>query len=155
MTPTRHFGSYTEARTRLRDVLDAAHSGVVTTVVRDHEQFVVTSGAQRREELVALWASEAVAAPEGGGWSVVLPGVPVHGDADTFDAAVDDLVDALREYAQDWNDRLRVAPNHRHLRPVVELVELSTDFELRAWILGGEPGAQVTSEHSTFSASSS
>lgn len=136
MTQTRHFASYSHARQQLRAVLDAASSGVVTTVARDHQRFVVVSADRQRADLATLRPSRAVVMAEGGGWSVTLPGLPVHGDAATFDDAVDDAVEALREYAEDWNDRLHTAPNHRQHRAVVELVELSSDDQLRAWIVG-------------------
>lgn len=80
---------------------------------------------------------------------VILPGLPVHGDGETFDEAIDDALAALREYAEDWNTRLRLAPNHAQNHALVELVELSDDDQLRDWLVGGgsveataEPGAQ-------------
>ena len=135
MTITRHFDSFTSARANLRSVFDAAREGVVTTVVREGECFVVLNAADLRGDLSRLCPANAVVAAEGGGWSVVLPGMPVAGDGETFDEAVDDLVEALREYANDWNARLYRAPNHRGHRTLVELVELSNDEQLREWIL--------------------
>jgi len=137
MTLPRHFESYTRARQNLRAVLDAASAGLVTTVARDSERYLVVPAEQLREELAKLRPSKAEVIAEGGGWAVVLPGLPVHGDGETFDAALDDAVVALREYAEDWNDRLRLAPNHAPHRAVVELVELSTDEQLRDWLVGG------------------
>jgi predicted RNase H-like HicB family nuclease len=139
MATVRHFDSYTEARSKLRAVLDAAHEGLVTTVTRDDERFVVQPADARGAELRRLLPSRAVVVREGGGWAALVPGVPVHGDADTFDDAIDDLVDALREYAEDWNDRLRTAPDHAAHRSLVELVELSDDAQLRAWLVSGDP----------------
>ncbi len=149
MTATRHFRSFTEARSRLRHVLDAAEQGLVTTVERDQERFVVVLGDHLRQELTALRPAEAVVTAEGGGWSVVVPGLPVHGDGETFQAAVDDAVIALRDYAEDWNDRLHAAPNHRRHRVVVELVELSDDDQLRDWVLGGADGEAAVPGHLT------
>ncbi len=137
MTATaRHFESFTAARNNLRHVLDAAHEGLVTTVTRDNERFVVVSAVARGAELRRLLPSRAVVSAEGGGWAAYLPGVPVHGDADTFDDAIDDLIEALRDYAEDWNDRLRTSPNHSQHRSLVELVELSDDVQLRDWLVG-------------------
>lgn len=137
----RHFGSFTDARTHLRSVLDAAREGLVTTVDRDHERFVVINAADLRRDLAELRPAKAVVAAEGGGWSAVMPGLPVHGDGDTFADAIDDLILALREYSEDWNARLYRVPNHRGNRAVVELVELSDDEQLRDWILGRTDGA--------------
>lgn len=135
MSTPRHFESFTSARTNLRSVLDAAQEGLVTTVVRENERFVVVAADSLRRDLSQLLTSRAAVVAEGGGWSALLPGVPVHGDAETFDAAIDDLIDALRDYAEDWNTRLRRAPNHQQHRSLVELVELSDDEQLRDWIL--------------------
>lgn len=135
---TRHFPSYTHTRDHLRDVLDAAGSGLVTSVTRGNEMFVVVRAEQQRKMLSLLRPADAQVVAEGGGWAVIFPGLSVHGDGDTFDGAVDDALEALREYAQAWNDDLHTAANHADNRAVVELIELSTDDELRSWVLGGE-----------------
>src|SRR3954454_6394288 len=132
----RHFASFSEARSKLRCVLDAAREGLVTTVIRDNQRFVVIAADALAQDLRRLLPSQAVVVAEGGGWAAYIPGLPVHGDADTLDAAVDDLIDALREYAEDWNDPLHTAPNHAGHRSLVELVELSDDEQLRDWLLG-------------------
>lgn len=137
MTQPRHFDSYTSARQNLRAVLDAARAGLVTTINRDSEQYLVVGAEQVRNQLALLRPSHAEVVAEGGGWAVILPGLPVHGDGETFDEAIDDAIEALRDYAEDWNERLRLTPNHAAHRPVVELVELSDDGQLRDWLLGG------------------
>ena len=59
------------------------------------------------------------------------------------DGALADLVVALREYAQDWNDHLRTAPNHHQHWALVTLVELSDDTQLLEWLLDdGRPVAR-------------
>ena len=141
MATVRHFKTFTAARNNLRYVLDAAHEGVVTTVSRDNERFVVVPTDALGEQLRRLMPSSAVVVPEGGGWAALIPGVPVHGDADTFDDAIDDLVNALREYAEDWNDRLHAVPNHVQHRTLVELVEFSDDDQLREWLLSRRQSA--------------
>ena len=131
----RHFPSYSEARANLRSVLDAANSGVVTTLERDHTRFAVVDGELLRSQLATLRPAHAVVTAEGGGWSAFLPGLPISGEGDDLDAALDDLIDALRDYAADWNDRLHVAANHEANWAVAALVELSTDEQLRDWLL--------------------
>lgn len=136
MSLIRHFSSYTSARSNLRGVLDAARAGLVTTIVRDSERYVVLDAEVLREELSQFLPARAVVVvAEGGGWSAILPGVPVHGDAATFEEAIADLIQALREYAEDWNEDLHAAPNHRQHLGLVELVELSSDEQLRDWLL--------------------
>jgi predicted RNase H-like HicB family nuclease len=51
--------------------------------------------------------------PEAGGWSVFIPGLPIAADGATFDEAINQMVDGLREYAADWQDHLLDIPNHR------------------------------------------
>lgn len=135
---TRHFGSYTAARSNLRDVLDMAHTGRVTTVARDRERFAVIDADVLRAQLAALRPSGVVVAAEGGGWSAFLPGLPVSGEGDDLDAALEDLMEALREYAADWNERLLGAPNHRGNWALVALIELSDDAQLMGWLLQDE-----------------
>ena len=45
---------------------------------------------------------------------------------------------ALREYAEDWINRLKDAPNHADNGPLVQLVCLSTDEKLGDWIRGND-----------------
>lgn len=137
----RHFASFTAARNQFRAVLDSAQRGLVTTVDRESERFVVLAAEQLREDLVSLRPANAAVTAEGGGWSVVLPGLPVHGDGAAFTDAIEDVVAALREYAADWNLRLHAAPNHRRHHAVVELVELSDDAQLRDWVVGRKAGS--------------
>jgi len=142
--PIRHFPSYTHARDHLRDVLDAARSGLVTSVTRGAEKFVVVRADEQRKMLARLRPADAQVLAEGGGWAVIFPGLPVHGDGETLEAAMNDALEALREYAEAWNDHLHAAANHKDNRDVVELVELSSDDELRSWVLAGaEPLAEA------------
>ena len=135
---TRHFDSYTAARTHFRDLLDAAHAGYVTTLDRDRERYAVVDGDVLRSQLALLFPSRAVVAAQGGGWAAFLPGLPLSGEGDDLDGALDDLIEALREYALDWNERLLGAPNHRGNWALVTLVELSDDAQLKEWLLSGE-----------------
>lgn len=143
---TRHFGSYTAARSNLRLLLDTANTGRVTTLTREHETYAVVDAEVLRRHLLRLVPSHAAVVAEGGGWAAVLPGLPVHGDGQTLDDALDDCMNALREYAQDWNDRLLNAPNHRDHWPLVQLVELSTDEQLREWVLASDLPASTANQ---------
>ena len=73
---------------------------------------------------------------EADGWSVFLPGTPIAADGAELDEAVEEFIDALREYAQDWEDRLRLVPNHEHLWPLVLFVSMSSDDEIASWVYG-------------------
>jgi hypothetical protein len=131
-----HYDSYTEARAHLKDLLDAAERGRVATVRRDSARTAVVDVERLRFFLAELIPSRAEVVPEAGGWSVFLSGVPVSADGASFDEAVTEMIDALREYAQDWQERLLDAPNHRENWGLVQLISLSDDGQLRAWIVG-------------------
>jgi hypothetical protein len=60
----------------------------------------------------------------------------VAADGATFEEAIREMVDALREYAEDWQDHLLGAPNHRENWPLVQLISLSDDDQLGAWLVG-------------------
>ena len=132
------FLSYTDTRNRLREVLDAADQGVPIGVERHGRRTVVMDMA-RVAELLAdsprLRRPEAVA--EGGGWSLFLPGTPIAADGADLDEATEEFVTALREYAEDWIERLKFAPNHARLWPLVHFVSLSSDADLTDWARGG------------------
>lgn len=134
--PAVHYESYTEARAHLKDLLDAAGEGRVATVRRDSGRAAVVDVARLRRYLVSVCPSNAQVVAEAGGWAVFIPGLPVAADGATFDEAIEDMGAALREYAEDWQDRLRNAPNHVDNWGLVQLVALSDDDELRDWIVG-------------------
>lgn len=132
--------SYTETRSHLREVLDTAESGLPIGI-RRHDKFVALIESVRLREVLMdsrrLRRPEAVA--EAGGWSVLLPGTPVAAEGTDLDEAVDEFICALRDYAEDWQARLRFAPNHQHHWPLVLLVSLSSDTDIGEWARGSEP----------------
>jgi predicted RNase H-like HicB family nuclease len=131
-----HFDSYTDARAHLKALLDAAERGLVATVRRDSATTAIVDVKRLRHYLAAVTPSRAQVVPEAGGWSIFIPGLPVAADGVTFDGAVDEMIDALREYAEDWQDHLLDAPNHRENWGLVQLISLSDDGELRDWLVG-------------------
>jgi predicted RNase H-like HicB family nuclease len=135
MTST-HYDSYTDARAHLKDLLDAAERGRVATVRRDANRTAVVEAERLRSVLASLLPSRAQVVAECGGWSVFIPGLPVAADGDTFAEAIDEMLDALREYADDWQDHLLDAPNHVQDWGLVQLIGLSDDEQLRAWLTG-------------------
>lgn len=131
-----HFESYTDARTHLKNLLDAAAQGRVATVRRDANTTLLIDVDRFRDFLVSVVPSNAQVVPEGGGWSVFIPGLPVAADGASFDEAVNEMVDALREYAEDWQERLLNTPNHRDNWGLVNLIIFSDDAQLRNWLVG-------------------
>lgn len=131
-----HYDSYTEARAHLKDLLDAAQRGRSATVRRESATAAIVDAERLRHFLASVNAVRPDVVAEADGWSVFLPGVPVAADGATFDEAITETIQALREYAADWQDRLLDAPNHRDNWGLVQLVVLSDDDQLRAWLVG-------------------
>jgi hypothetical protein len=69
-------------------------------------------------------------------WVITMPGRPIAAEASTYDDALAETVEALREYAADWNERLLTAPNHENNWGLVQLISYSTNEQLRAWLTG-------------------
>lgn len=137
MSPV-HYDSYSEARAHLKDLLDAARRGRPATVRRESETAAIVDAERLRHFLARVSPLKPEVVAEAGGWSVFLPDVPVAADGATFDEAIGEMVQALREYAADWQDHLLDAPNHRDNWGLVQLVALSDDDQLRAWLVGAE-----------------
>jgi hypothetical protein len=134
--PAVHYDSYTEARNNLKHLLDAAEHGLVATVRRDAATTAVLDAGRLRHFLASVVPSGAKVIQEGDGWSVFIPGLPIAADAVTFDEAINEMIESLREYAQDWQDHLLNAPNHRDNWGLVQLISLSDEVQLRKWLLG-------------------
>lgn len=130
------FDTYTDARMHFKDLLDAADRGAIATVRRDHRTTVVVDGQRLIAALMRARPANAQVINEDDAWTVFLPGLPIASEATALDNAVDDVIDALREYAQDWSDRLSTAPNHSQNWDLAQLVGLASDEQLRGWILG-------------------
>ncbi|MFY1694757.1 hypothetical protein [Solwaraspora sp. WMMA2101] len=88
-----------------------------------------------RSSLASLSAPRAQVVAEAGG-SVFIPGLPIAADGGTFDEAITEMIVALREYAEDWQERLHDAPNHRKNWALVQMISLSDDDQLRDWLVG-------------------
>lgn len=131
-----HFDSYTDARTHLKDLLDAAEKGRVATIRRDHARTAVVDVVRLQHVLVSMNQPRAHVVAESDGWSVYIPGLPVAADGETFDEAITEMIASLREYAEDWQDRLLDTPNHRDNWGLVQLIGLSDDTQLREWLVG-------------------
>ena len=129
-----HYNTVSEARAHFSALIDAAEAGVPATVRRDRRRAAVVDADRLRHFLVSVRPARAEVVPEGDGWSIVLPGLPIAADGETFEDALDEMVAALREYAEDWADRLRHASNHEQNWGLVQIIDLSSDEELRDWL---------------------
>jgi len=133
LTPT--YPTVAAARADIKGMLDRAQTSVPVTIRRDGYLTAVI-GADRLRELLlrSVPAKVRVGADDDGTVYAVMDGRPLAGSGASVAEALADLVDALREYADDWHDRLRFAPNHADNWDLVQLIGLLTDTELTAWL---------------------
>ncbi|HET9257210.1 MAG TPA: prevent-host-death protein [Pseudonocardiaceae bacterium] len=136
MTPECRSVHCFEARAHLKDLLDAAERGRVAAVRRDSARTAVVDVERLRHFLASVVPSRAQVVAEANAWSVFIPGLPVAAEGATFDEAITKMIDALREYSEDWQHRLLDAPNHRDNWGLVQLISLSSDDQLREWLVG-------------------
>lgn len=130
-----HYTSFSSARAHLKELLDAAEVGLPASIIRGGNRSVVVHGGRLISLLAQSRPAHTQVVHENGTWAAMLPGAPLAGEGETFDEAIDDLVSVMRDYAQDWIDRLHVAPNHADQWSLVQLIELSEDEQLRDWLL--------------------
>jgi len=129
------YRSAREAREHFKDILDAADDGRPATVTRDNRRIAALDADRLVRFLITTLPSNAQAVAENNGWSLFIPGIPVAADGATLDVAVDEMIDALRDYAEAWSDRLRLTPNHADNWGLVQIISLATDDQLRDWLL--------------------
>ena len=134
-TAAVNYGSAREARNHFKDLLDAADEGRPATVIRDERRVAAVDADRLVYFLTRLYPSGVQAVADGDRWSIFLPGVPVAADGATIEEAVGEMVDALRDYAQAWTERLRLASNHEDNWGLVQIVSLASDDQLRNWLM--------------------
>ena len=135
--PAVQFDRFTEARTHLKELLDAAEEGRPAAVIRQDRSTVLVDRTRFVRYLMTLNAGRVELVPDGDAWLAVVADSPISAEGDDAADAIDELIDAMREYAEDWSARLRLASNHEQNWGLVQLVDHSSDDELRAWITGG------------------
>lgn len=136
---TVDYPSYSSARTHFKDVLDATERGVSVTVAREGQVSVVLPAERLRAFFFRAVSPRVELTHDGDRVIALMSTRPFVSEGATVDAALDDLRESLREYAEDWEARLQHAPNHRDNWALVQLVKLSSDEELLDWFeRGGE-----------------
>ena len=135
MSSTVDYRSAREAREHFKEILDAADDGRPATVTRDARRVAAVDADRLVHFLSRVRPSSAQVVAENDGWSLFIPGLPVAADGATLDEAADEMIDALRDYAEEWADHLRLAPNHAENWGIVQIVALSSDEQLRDWLL--------------------
>lgn len=136
MTIMSHYPTLRSGRDHLKDVLDAAASGRPASIQRDNVRVAAVDSARLVEYMAKVRPANAQVVAEAGGWSVFLPGLPIAADGDTYEEALDEAVLAMRDYAEAWAERLRLAPNHAENWGLVQLIESASDERLKSWLVG-------------------
>lgn len=127
--------TYTEARSSFRATIDAAANGGLPVIARGTDRVAMADAEKLRRALSVLITGRPRVYTEEGLYTLIMEGAGIGTESADFEAAIDDLVVALREYAEDY-PRLQNAPNHQENWGLVQLVNLSTDEQLREWMLG-------------------
>ncbi len=135
MSTSVAYPSAREAREHFKEILDAADEGRPATVTRDARRVAAVDADRLVHFLTSIRPSGAQAVAESGGWSLFIPGLPVAADGASLDEAVEEMIVALRDYAEAWVERLRLAPNHVDNWGLVQIVSLASDEQLRDWLL--------------------
>ncbi|MGI9017592.1 MAG: type II toxin-antitoxin system HicB family antitoxin [Euzebya sp.] len=125
----------TQVRDSFADTLDRAGRGLPVGIDRRLGVIALLPAGRLAE---ALRSSTLVPRPElfceEGVWVASIPDAPVAAEAGDMEAAIDELVEALREFADDWSARLHTAPNHARWWALVQMVSFSTDEQLKNWV---------------------
>jgi hypothetical protein len=127
------YPTYSSARSHFKDILDATERGGSVTVSRDGQVSVVLQADRLRSFFSRAVSPRVELAREDDRVIALMSGRPFVSEGASVDAALADLIESLREYAEDWETRLQHAPNHRDNWALVQLIKLSSDEELVEW----------------------
>jgi hypothetical protein len=146
---TLSYATLKDSRDHLSDVLDAAQSGLMVCVRRGRSHRDIRAGSvsvvktavlqELLEKLVAD-SVESVYNDDDQLYTVAIRGLPLAAEGETLSDAVDELVDDIRDYEDDWVARLRFATNHDGNFPLVYLAQSMSDDELHAWLMNWAGG---------------
>ena len=97
-------------------------------VIRRFNERVVAVRAQDMTDLLSLccpFSPEVLF--EDDGVAIWLPELEIYGRGASLEAAATDLLEAAREYAEEWDATLKDAPNHRAREWHVRRIQLAAD----------------------------
>jgi len=133
-TPERRALSFTEARSSFKDILDTSDRGGLTVVQRGSGSASVVNTSRLLQYLVRNTPANVQVINEDGAWAMFMPGLPIAAEGSTLEEATADLIEALRDYAEDWEDHLQAAPNHTGNWALVQIIDAATDEQLAQWL---------------------
>ncbi|WP_305780034.1 prevent-host-death protein [Nocardia nova] len=139
ITSVERYDTLQTAREHFSDMLNTAERGNVAVVTRKGKDSALVEVGRLRWLLAhIIRPHEPQVVRENDNWVAYLPGLPLAVEERDFNTAVEALIEAMREYTDDWQDHLHAAINHRGNVDFVQFVELSTDEQLREWLTAAE-----------------
>ena len=142
--PTLCYSTLQESRNHLTDVLDAAHEGLMVSIQRGRSRrearegsvsVVKTAVLQSLLERLVADQIEVEYDEADRLYTVAVRGLPLAAEAEELSEAIDELIEEIRVYHDDWVSRLRHAPNHEGNVPLVWLAQSMNDEDLRQWLM--------------------
>lgn len=120
----------TEARRQLPSLLDKAQQGRWQAIGRRNRRETILANANEISALLgACYRFHPQVIMGEGDVALWLPELNTHAVAATLDEALRELADVMLEYAEDWEDHLRHADNHRDNLGYVRRIELAGDLD--------------------------
>lgn len=120
-----HF-PFSVARKEFSSLYDRVEKGSIAVVQRRGSKPVAVVDAEEQEQLLAVHFPFNVQVRVGkDSVAMWVEHLPVHAQADDFEAATRALAAELVEYAEDWGNELRFAPNHKGSWGFVRRIELA------------------------------
>lgn len=139
---------FSVARKKFSSLYDKVEQGSTAVVQRRGSKPVAVVDAEELEGLLAVQFPFSVQVRVGTD-SVAMwcERLPVHAQADDFEAATRALAAELIEYAEEWESELRFAPNHKDAWGFVRRIELagSEDAVVAMLIADAESAAATAS----------
>ena len=122
------------ARANLKKVFDATDNGKSVTLGRGGEIVVALPAEKVRQYFAETIPANIEAEVTKDATWLMSNTFGLHSEGTDIESALEDMVDVLREYAEDWEDHLYTAPNHADYWGLVQLIKLSTDTQLKEWL---------------------
>lgn len=140
MSQILEYQSISAARSAISEIYNTAERHLAVGITRENDAPIAVI---RQDHLKKALQALCLLKPQvrfsaDGQVSMWLDGLPVSGQGENFEVAGEDLINSLRDYAKTWVEDLRNYPNHKHRWDVVNLVLLSSDEEMRAFLFGDD-----------------
>lgn len=100
--PSVEFATVTEARAGFKAMFEAAQNGGAGLVHRDGHRFALVDADRIADALHAALPITPEVYFEEDVVGLALPGAPFAAEGNDLEEAAEEMIEALREYAQDW-----------------------------------------------------